>query len=1029
MSSKFFTNQNKDTLEKKINDNFKTDNNITHLDFLVGYIRLSGLKSIIENMEKFNSKILVGLKSDAEIYQSINKQKEFSKTQINDLENDIYFMEKIQQLIKNKKLIIKITKERNVHAKMYIFRNDPQDENVEYKGSVIVGSSNLTYNGLEKNYELNVEIKDDNSIKDAVKIFNDLWKDSEELTSNDIDKYIKPFLPKPKEIIKKDNDIFYQSLIHYFDNIIDNNIQIRSSIKPYEYQKDAINSAIVKINRYNGAILGDVVGLGKTIIAVGILHILQKDNNNDKIFKSLIIAPPSVHKQWKDTLKDFGIKNYELSTYDTLPKDANMQIIVIDESHKLKDHKSIRYENINNLCKFPFRKKVLLLSATLQNNTPEDIANQVYLFQDRNGSTLPTEVSLEKFFSPLIKKFKALKKETDLEKISKTTKDIANKIKANILKPLLVRRTRTDIENHPMYEKDIGKFPKLDKLDSIKYSLGDLTNSFMQTIDYLENKINYERFRILNNLNDNGKDKYKANSTYSISDNIFNDNDLSTLAKYSFIKRFESSFSAFKISLSNSILSLNQFIKDLKQNSLYVGAKSGDYLQRNISSREYFIDGDRIYYIKKTKNKKNNKKKEEKKYLKGSIFKKEDFKDIASYLDKLEKDLDFLNDLHDIWKDKKQDPKLDKFLEILNKNKNKKIVIFTEYADTLKHLESALSKRSKVLFITSSNRSNLENTIQNNFDANADLQVNDYDILITTDTLAEGVNLHRSNTLINYDLPWNPTKLMQRMGRINRIGSKFETLNVSSFKPVDESNNIIGLLEKSFLKLQSFHYTLGEDSKILFEDEEVQSFGINEDTDEELIYLQKIRDFKKNNPKKYERLKTNTQNAVSIIQDFKKDLSFFKIDNISYFYEKENSYKNIDFLTFIKYIENQKISKSKNTKIDECIDFYTRSLYTKEFTKNDSNSKLTKKDKEAIYLISDWYKNDIINEYNHDNIRKLLLSRASSTLSKKVLVLINSKEINKELGKLTSTSDTSIEIMAKADIKTKLFIEIKPKDK
>ena len=174
-----------------------------------------------------------------------------------------------------------------------------------------------------------------------------------------------------------------KTLISYFDDIIDNNFKLDSKITLFDYQKDALNSAIVKLNRYNGAILGDVVGLGKTIIAVGILKVLK--------YKSIIIAPPAVHKQWIKTLEDFNIDKslYDIFTYDKLPKENESQIIIIDESHKLKNDKSTRYSKIEELCKTPFRKKVLLLSATLQNNTPADIANQIYLFQDKNNSNLP----------------------------------------------------------------------------------------------------------------------------------------------------------------------------------------------------------------------------------------------------------------------------------------------------------------------------------------------------------------------------------------------------------------------------------------------------------------------------------------------------------------------------------------------------------------------------------------------------------------------------------------------------------------
>ena len=120
---------------------------------------------------------------------------------------------------------------------------------------------------------------------------------SDKLDTKDIDtkiiKKLKNF-PVKKKDTKQQGNVFYQTLISYFDDIIDNNFKFDSKITLFDYQKDALNSAIVKLNRYNGAILGDVVGLGKTIIAVGILKVLK--------YKSIIIAPPAVHKQWNPAI-------------------------------------------------------------------------------------------------------------------------------------------------------------------------------------------------------------------------------------------------------------------------------------------------------------------------------------------------------------------------------------------------------------------------------------------------------------------------------------------------------------------------------------------------------------------------------------------------------------------------------------------------------------------------------------------------------------------------------------------------------
>jgi len=1004
----FMTNQGENNLKNRINKILKRDN-ILYFDTLIGFFRMSGFTHIKEYLDKVEkTRILIGINTDEKVYTAYQLKEKFIKEQIEDLNNSENIDENINlmiDLMNKQKLEIGVVPTNDNHSKLYIFRNEnpPYDD---LQGSVIIGSSNLTYNGLVKHFEMNAELRQPSEIEEATKIFEILWEDRSELTQKDIENKI---IPKLKNYTppKKYSDVFYQSLIHYFDEIINNNLEIKDTkITLFEYQKDAVLSAILKINRYNGAIIGDVVGLGKTIVACAIIKRLH--------LKTLIIAPPAVHKQWQKTLQDFNISNddYELLSFDdkNLEKKDNFEFIVIDESHKLKDHKSNRYQTIEKITKLPFRKKVLLLSATLQNNSPQDIANQIYLFQDRNSSNIPNIISLEKFFSEKIAKFKTLKTEKNKEKVKSELKKISNDIKEQILKPLMIRRTREDIEQHPMYKKDMKQFPKVENLKPIKYNLKNLSETFKNTAEYLNKKIKYERFNILNNLNEAGRQLYRDNNPDKIiSNNIFDKNDLSTLAKYSFIKRFDSSIYSFKLSLDRAIISLEKFIKNLENDRLYIGDKSIDVLLDESEKYLYDENRDKIYYIST--------KKEEKIYLKGMIVKKEHIKNVDDYLNRLKTDLDYLNELKTMWKDIKEDPKLDKFLEVIKENKSK-LVIFTEFSDTLKYLQTKLPQeiKNKTLFVTSENRETQYEKIAQNFDANYDDKQNDFDIIITTDTLAEGVNLHRSDTLINYDLPWNSTKLMQRLGRINRIGSEFDSLKLYNFMPTDESNDIINLEEKSFLKLQSFHYTLGEDSKLLFDEEEIEEFGIEEDTDEELKYLQIIRDFKNQNPEKFEILKNKQTEAVEINSNQDSELCFFKVNTISYFRQKiENSSKNIDFLQFIKTIENKKQTPTISN-CDEMIRYFSLELNSKIFTNNDLNNKLTKKDREALQKIKKAWQNDEIDDETFDRLNELIKAKTSKSFVNDILKSDNLSELD-----IITTSQT--QEIREADVTTKIYVK------
>jgi len=1020
VSSEFFTNEEDNTLKNKINHILQNDKNITYLDFLIGYFRITGFDKIASHLQNIeHTRILVGINADRATYEATQIIEQFATEQIELCDAQCQNFISLQELVLNKKISIRITPDKDVHSKMYIMRSEPKTKHdnsgTTYLGSVIIGSSNLTHNGLEKNTEINAELKDNKNVEDAVAVFEKIWETSVELTEEDYDTFI---LPKLKSSIQEENPtpcdtIYYHILAKYFSDIIDNQVDIDGEIKLFDYQKDAVNSAVLRLNRFNGAILGDVVGLGKTVIACGILKVLN--------LQSMIIAPPATHKQWIDTLEKFNISSdtYTVCSYDKLPKSTQAQFVILDESHKVRTDSSDRYEQIEKICKHPFRKKVLLMSATLQNNSPKDIANQVYLFQDRNGSTLPNIISLEKFFKPLIKEFDGLKLSKDKQAIDDTLKNISSKIRTNILQHLLIRRTRTDIQNHEMYKNDIDAFPKIDKLNTLQYNLGDLSQDFKSTIEYLETKLDYARFKVLNNLNETGRNKYKDNNP-KISDNIFDDNDLSTLAKYSYIKRFESSLYAFKISINNSIATLTQFIKDLEEGKLYVGKNSNDVLQKRTEGNEkYFYEGDKIYYIK-------SKGKKEKIYLKGVVFKQDDFKDDQQYLTSLKQDLKYFKEIREIWKDKKEDPKFDSFLTALGESSNNKIVVFTEYKDTLDFLESVIPAdlKSKTLFISSKNRKDNENKIAENFDANYDIQKEDYRILVTTDTLAEGVNLHKSDTLINYDLPWNSTKLMQRMGRINRIGSSFETLNISSFKPVDESNHVIGIMEKSFIKLQSFHYTLGEDSKILFDDETVESFGVSEEADEELEYLQQIRDFKDKYPNEFKQLIECHESSVHIDADMFEELAFFDVGHISYFYKSTGNEKvAIDFLTFIKSIEETHKTIQIKSNIDDFIASHIMKMNALFFTNNDFK-KLPKKDKEARLLLREWYQEDKIDKNLYDNAMKMIEAKSIQRLSTQIIDLSpDDEDFIDTLTMLTASGMMQADSIQSTDINTKIYIQ------
>ena len=314
------------------------------------------------------------------------------------------------------------------------------------------------------------------------------------------------------------------------------------------------------------------------------------------------------------------------------------------------------------------------------------------------------------------------------------------------------------------------------------------------------------------------------------------------------VKRLESSKTAFKASLNN--------LRHYTQNMLDMLDKDQVFVCPDIDVNGEFAKAN-YNFAKATATI------EEKRIKKGGnnlCFSASDFND--DYKTKLENDRKIIDSLYERWSANEDDPKMDAFVESLDSvlfnpqtNTSGKLVIFTESVDTQNAIAKKAGKKHKVLKVSAENRNELQDTIKANFDANASEQRDDYDIIVTTEVLAEGVNLHRANVILNYDTPWNATRLMQRIGRVNRIGSDANEVHVYNFFPTNESNGVIHLIENAFAKIQSFHHMLGEDSKVFSEREEIPELEFHKYVDGEESelgkYIKELREYQKSNPERY----------------------------------------------------------------------------------------------------------------------------------------------------------------------------------
>jgi superfamily II DNA or RNA helicase len=890
MSTKFFTNQDKNTLYNKFKGVFENNKDIEFFDALVGYFRASGYFKIRHLLNDVpNIRILVGINVDQILakYQSkgllfqgdANQTlKEFLADTKKDIQEAKYAAEVEQGILQfiedicSKKIEVKAHPSKKLHAKIYIFK--PENWSEHKTGSVITGSSNLTDAGLggsgaaDFNYEFNVKLQDYDDVKFASDEFKRLWIEGISILPVEIQK-IK------KETYLNDEftpfEIYMKFLIEYFGKSVEfdpNSItDLPEGFKRLSYQVDAVNQGFQLLEQHNGFFLSDVVGLGKTV--VGTLIAKKFFYSNDfpsHISNILVIVPPALKPNWVETLDKFGLQNYRIITNGSLHKLTNPKkydLIIVDEAHKFRNDTAEAYNELQKVCKSSTnrrlkeggfaKKKVMLISATPLNNRPADIANQIYLFQDSKDSSL--EVSnLQYFFRKRIDKYERLKHETNLRVVQDTVKEIYEDIREKVIKPLTIRRTRTDLKIHDLYSEDLAEqgivFPDIEKPRKIFYKLDsgleELYDSTMLLLSHPIEGIKYYRYQAIKFLKEPIRSKYKNADVAS--------NALAKLMRILLVKRIDSSFYAFKKSLQRFTDATEMMLKMFDNGSVYIAP--------NVNINEFLMEG-----------------KEEELITKLTVLQltdptiticqPKDFEE--EYLKGLKNDFKLLKSLNERWQLVNDDPKLDEFLrriktELLSNgiNHDKKLVVFSEAKDTTNYLKAKLDEAGiqGVLEVTSKNRKKVESIVRENFDANIPRNEfkSDYNIIIATEVLAEGINLHRSNVIVNYDTPWNSTRLMQRIGRVNRIGSIAPKIFIYNFYPTAKVNDDIELEKRAIMKLQAFHSALGEDSEIYSPDEETQTFGlfdqdVDEQKDERLAFLMELRKFKAESPEEFRRIK------------------------------------------------------------------------------------------------------------------------------------------------------------------------------
>ena len=490
----------KDRFEQLIKD-------CREFDCIVGYFYLSGFYLLYKALEKTEKiRILIGVGTTQEIYKLLQNSKDhFSHHEVKnkietEIENELAESDdkkeieeginKFVEWIKNGKLEIRAYPSQDLHAKVYIITFKEGDRDI---GRVITGSSNFTQSGLTDNLEFNVELKNPSDYKFAKQKFEELWKDAVDVS----EKYVQTINEKtwlnqnitPYEIYLKLLYEYFKDELSITDEVFTK--YLPEDFKEFEYQKQAVINAKKILEEYGGVFLSDVVGLGKTYIATMLAG--QLDG------RTLVIASPSALNKnnpgsWPNVFSDFHISADCVSIGKL--KDAIKMVhhreyknIIVDESHRFRNESTISYEHLSKITR---GKRVILVSATPYNNSPKDLLAQIKLFQSIRKSTIPGVSNLEEFFKKLENELEKIDFKKEYDKFINKTREIAKEIREKILKYIMIRRTRSDIEKYfpNDLKKNNIKFPEIENPRPFYYQLNNEENEiFMKTFLLLTKKL------------------------------------------------------------------------------------------------------------------------------------------------------------------------------------------------------------------------------------------------------------------------------------------------------------------------------------------------------------------------------------------------------------------------------------------------------------------------------------------------------------------------------------------------------------
>lgn len=774
------------------------------------------------------------------------------------------------EMLESGRLEIRKTKDPN-HAKLYIFT---MDESQAIKKFWITGSSNFSDSGLQLQNEFNVEITDFGS-DEAQAYFDNLWEEAIPLTELEEDrtKVIQILRGASVAAAVTPYEAYYLVLKQYLEfqqsTLNEERLNLlleKAKFNKFRYQVDAVAQALQKLEQYRGVIIADVVGLGKSIIA-GLIAGMRRR-------RGLIICPPGLMGNpsgaaggWYEYLNRFGMKDWEVwsrgklkDLTEKLVKDSDFEMVIVDEAHNFRNEDTEDYGYLANIC---FGREVILLTATPFNNKPSDFLALLKLFLPAKNGPLGDLEKQFRLYQDKYRRLSHLQKElnrptpnwtdvheamkrcgidplfkdmwTNLETAQKECKRRQKRLADDVrqvMEKVVIRRNRLDLLNDPDYASELTTLSTVEKPKEQFFELTDAQDAFYDKViyDYFGESGNFHG--AIYHPQDYLTDKEHDDSQY----NIY------LMLRRQMVQRFESSFGAFRKSVENVLKTMEDAKAFIKRTGMFLYARDSlDQMLKIEDAADLYLAINEYAQSKAEKAKSSGKVGVKRTSPDDYRYNMNDPKfEGERFIQELDEDIALMKQLlaeMDALKLVDTDPKAKKLVEVIQQVLNKKhpdiisgknepkrkVLLFSVYGDTIEHVKNYVEVAfpGKVIKVVGSDFGPQKaQTVKLNFDASFEKQSDDYDILLSTDKLSEGFNLNRAGVVINYDIPWNPTRVIQRVGRINRIGKKiFDHLYIFNFFPTVKGSNVVANRSVAETKMFAIHQILGEDACIFNIDE------------------------------------------------------------------------------------------------------------------------------------------------------------------------------------------------------------------